>query len=69
MLSIIESKKDYSLDELQVAYERYCNEHNLKDDYQRLEFLSTHDSTVISLSGVGKIIEYVSGGETQDAGI
>ena len=45
------AKKDYSLDELQVAYERYCNEHNFsvekncKDYFDVVDYRSENEKS------------------------
>lgn len=45
------AKKDYSLDELQVAYERYCNEHNFsvekncKDYFDIVDYRSENEKS------------------------
>lgn len=45
------AKKDYSLDELQVAYERYCNEHNFsvekncKDYFDVVDYRTEDETT------------------------
>lgn len=45
------AKKDYSLDDLQVAYERYCNEHNFpvekncKDYFDVVDYRSENDKS------------------------